>query len=142
MTSKFVSFLETVGKDFNKGLKFVLPWAEGAGEVAVAAFAPSLGPLFNSTVAAVVTAEQSAAAVGKQSGTGASKLAAVVQLMGPLIAQGLADAGKAHDDAAVQSYVNSVVTVLNAAPAPTPAANPALAGLYVQSPVVTGTGAV
>ena len=77
--------------------------------------------MFNATVSAVVTAEQAAAAVGKQTGSGASKLASVVTLMGPLISQGLKDAGKASDDTAVQGYVNSVVAVLNAAPAPSSA---------------------
>ena len=109
------SFLETVGRDFKK---FVLPYAATAGEVAVSAFAPALGPMFDSTVTAVVTAEKSAAAVGKQTGSGTQKLAAVVQLMGPLIAQGLQDAGKPNDTAAVEAYINSVVAVLNAAPAP------------------------
>jgi hypothetical protein len=71
-----------------------------------------------------VTAEQAAAAVGKQGETGPQKLAAVAQLMGPLIAQGLADAGKPNTDVEVQAYINSVVTILNTAPAPaaTPAA--------------------
>lgn len=118
MANRFISFLEAVGKDFKKGLDYILPWAEGAGEVAVKIFAPSLGPLFNQTVSAIVTAEQNAAAMGKQSGTGAKKLSDVLQLMGPLIAQGLADAGKTADDAAVQAYINAVVLVLNAAPAP------------------------
>jgi hypothetical protein len=121
MTNKFWSFLEAVGRDFKKGLTFILPFAQGAGEVAISLFAPALGPLFNQTVNAVITAEQAAAAVGKQTGSGAQKLAAVVQLMGPLIAQGLVDAGKASDIAAVQSYINAVVQVLNAAPSPIPA---------------------
>lgn len=118
----FKSWLQKVGEDFKKGLDFVLPYAETAGETAVGLFAPQLGPLFNSTVTAVATAEQNAAALGKQSGTGAQKLAAVVSIAGGLIKQGLADAGKASDDTAVQSYINSVVTVLNAAPAPAAAA--------------------
>jgi len=118
MTSKFVTFLEAVGRDFKKGLDYVLPIAATAGEVAVGIFAPSLSPLFNQTVAAVVTAEQSAAAVGKQSGTGAAKLASVVQLVGPLITQALNVAGKESDNAAVQNYVNAIVTILNAIPAP------------------------
>lgn len=118
MPNKFVSFLEAIGKDFKKGLDFVLPYAQTAGEVAVSLFAPSLGTLFNSTVNAVVTAEQAAAAASKQSGTGAQKLASVVQLMGPLIAQGLQDAGKPNDNAAVQAYISSIVTILNAVPAP------------------------
>ena len=128
MTNKFVSFLEAVGRGFKKGLDFILPIAETAGEVAVSIFAPALGPLFNQTVAAVMTAEQSAAAVGKQTGTGVQKLASVVQLMGPLIAQGLADAGKANDEAAVQAYINSIVTILNSIPAPPAPAPPVTTG--------------
>ena len=112
------TFLEAVGKDFKKGLDAILPYAETAGETAVSIFAPSLGPMFNSTVNAVVLAEQNAAAISKQSGSGVSKLASVVTLMGSLIKQGLTDAGKAADDTAVQNYVNSVVTILNSVPAP------------------------
>src|SRR5581483_5556754 len=113
MGNKFVSFLEAVGKDFVKGLNVILPLAQTGGEVAVSLFAPSLGPLFNSTVHAVITAEQNAAALGKQSGTGAQKLAAVISIAGGLIKQGLTDLGKAADDAAVQNYINAVVTILN-----------------------------
>lgn len=116
----FKSFLKHAGEDFKKGLEFILPWAATAGEAAVAAFAPQLGPMFNSTVTAVVQAEQNFAAIGKQSGTGASKLAAVVGVVGNLIKQGLSDAGKDSSDAAVQNYINSIVTILNAAPAPQP----------------------
>ena len=119
MSNKFISFLEAVGRDFKKGLDFILPYAETAGAAAVTIFAPSMGPLFNQTVSAVVTAEQAAAAVGKQTGSGAQKLAAVATLVGPLIKQGLTDAGKTADDAAVQSYINSVVTILNTVPAST-----------------------
>lgn len=118
MSNKFVSFLEAVGRDFQKGLKFILPIAAGAGEVAVAAFAPALGPMFNTTVSAVVLAEQKYTALGAQNGSGPKKLADVLQLVEPVIAQGLADAGKAHDTQAVTGYINSVVNVLNAAPAP------------------------
>lgn len=112
------TFLQKVGADFKKGLDFVLPYAEGAGSVAVQLFAPSLGPMFNQTVAAVVTAEQNAAAIGKQNGTGAQKLASVVSIAGELIKQGLSDAGLANDETAVQNYISSVVQILNAAPAP------------------------
>jgi hypothetical protein len=122
MSNKVLTFLEAVGKDFVKGLDVLLPYAATTGETAVALFAPALGPLFNQTVNAVITAEQSAAVISKQSGTGPSKLAAVVSIAGPLIAQGLAVAGKSSDTAAVQGYINSVVTVLNTAPAPAPAA--------------------
>lgn len=121
MTNKFVSFLEAVGKDFKKGLDVLLKFAPEA-ETAVGIFAPQLGPAFNTTVNAVVMAEQKYAALGKQTGTGQQKLADVLQIAEPVIAQSLADAGKANDTASVTNYVNSVVAVLNAAPAPTPAA--------------------
>jgi hypothetical protein len=114
----FKSFLEHVGHDFKRGLDFILPWAAGAGEVAVSLFAPALGPMFNSTVSAVVLAEQKATALGKATGSGPQKLADVLQLMEPVISQGLKDAGKDGSTAAVTNYINSVVQVLNAAPAP------------------------
>lgn len=113
----FKSALQKIGEDFKKGLDVILPWAETAGKVAVSIYAPALGPLFNQTVCAVALVEQKFAALGKQAGTGASKLADVLQIAGPLIKQGLADAGKDSDDAAVQGYINGVVAVLNAAPA-------------------------
>ena len=115
MANKFVSFLEAVGRDFKKAL----PWVGTMGEAAVSAFFPGVSAIFDKTVNAVLTAEQAAAAVGKQTGSGVSKAAAVVQLMGPLIQQALADAGKASDAAAVQNYINAVVTILNTTPATT-----------------------
>jgi hypothetical protein len=111
------SWLSKLGEDFKKGLDEVLPYAETTGEAAVSIFAPALGPLFNQTVCAIATAEQNFAAIGKQSGSGQSKLASVVQIAGGLIKQGLADAGKASDDAAVENYINAIVAVLNVAPA-------------------------
>lgn len=117
MSDKFVSTLETIGKDFEKGIAAILPYAETTGETAVSLFAPSLGPLFNSTVNIVATVEQKYAALGKQSGTGASKLADALQIGEPVIAQGLKIAGKSATTIDVTNYINSVVAVLNAAPA-------------------------
>jgi len=119
----FKSLMQHIGHDIKVGLDFILPWAEGAGELAVKVFAPGLGPMFNATVAAVALAEQKAAALNQQK-NGPQKLADVLQLMAPVISQGLADAGKASDQAAVINYINSVVQILNAAPAP--ASAPAL----------------
>lgn len=118
MSNKFVSWLEHVGQGFKKGLDFVLHIAETEGKVAVAIFAPALGPLFNTTVTAVAIAEQNLAALGKQSGSGEQKLALVLQMVQPVIAAGLADVGKANDTEAVTAYIKSVVTILNATPAP------------------------
>lgn len=118
MGSKFLSILETIGRDFEKGLRFVLPIAETAGECAVQIFFPALGPAYNSTVAAVALAEQKYASMGQQSGTGAQKLNDVIQIVGPVVAQALADAGKSNTADDVKNYVNSVVNVLNSAPSP------------------------
>lgn len=120
MSNKFVSFLEAVGRDFKKGLDFLLtnPFAVTAEQVVVTAMAPALLPTFTATKAAVILAEQNFAAVGKQTGSGVQKSAAVIQIAGQLIKQGLGDAGKANDDAAVQKWIDFVVSGLNAAPAP------------------------
>lgn len=115
----FKSVLQAIGEDFLKGLAAILPYAQTVGETAVSLFAPALGPLFNTTVSIVSAAEQKYAALGKQSGTGTSKLADALQIGEPVIAQGLKAAGKASDTAAVTAYINNVVAVLNAAPAKT-----------------------
>ena len=122
--NRFVSFLEALGHDFKTGFTKAMPIIETAGETAVSIFAPGASALFNQTVAAAITAEQSAAAVGQQSGTGAQKLAAVASLMGPLIKQALTDVGKTADDASVQKYISAVVTILNTVPAPAPVQAP------------------
>ena len=109
----FKSVLQKIGEDFEK----VLPWLEKGGQV-LAVFDPSLGALFNTTVNIVGTVEQKYAALGQQSGTGTAKLADALQIGLPVIAQGLKLAGKSSTTADVTNYVNAVVAVLNAAPAP------------------------
>ena len=61
--------------------------------------------------------EQKYAALGKQNGTGVSKLADALLIGEPLIAQFLADVGREHDTTAVTKFINEVVDILNAAPA-------------------------
>jgi len=108
----FKSFLQQVGEDFQKAL----PWLQKAGAFA-SVFDPSLGTLFSTTVNIVATVEQKYAALGKQSGTGTAKLADALAIGEPVIAQGLKLAGKSSTTADVTNYINSIVTVLNAAPA-------------------------
>jgi hypothetical protein len=91
---------------------------------------PALGPLFNLTAQAVLTAEANFAAIGKSEGTGAQKLAAVVTNAGNLIEQGLKDAGVSNvTQQTIENYISAVVTILNATPAsvstPAPAGLPA-----------------
>jgi hypothetical protein len=109
----FKSFLTAVGEDFTKAL----PWLQKGGAV-MAVLDPSLGALFNTTVNIVATVEQKYAALGKQSGTGTAKLADALLIGEPVIAQGLKLAGKSSTTADVTNYISSVVTVLNATPAP------------------------
>lgn len=108
----FKSFLQQVGEDFQKAL----PWLQEAGELTTI-FDPSLGVLFNTTLNIVSTVEQKYAALGKQSGTGASKLADALQIGEPVIAQGLKLAGKSSDTASVTNYINAVVAVASTVPA-------------------------
>jgi hypothetical protein len=113
MTSKFVSFLEAVGKDFTNAL----PWLQKGGAV-LTLFDPAMGSLFNTTLNIVAVVEQKWAALGQQSGTGIQKLADAVQIGEPVIAQGLKLAGKPSTTADVEAYINSVVAVASLAPAP------------------------
>jgi hypothetical protein len=113
----FKSWLTKVGEDFKKGLDFLLTNPVAVAGEEVAANMLGVGPLFNTTKVAIALAEQNLSAVGKQTGTGLQKSAAVVGIAGNLIKQGLADAGMANDDVAVQKWIDSVVTVLKTAPA-------------------------
>lgn len=116
----FTSIMKAIGKDVEK--VFLSPWfqtgvhlAEGVIGLAV----PALGPAFNLTAQAVMTAEANFAAVGQASGTGASKLASVIATSGNLIAQCLKDSGAQNvTQDKVAGYINAVVAILNAAPTP------------------------
>ena len=113
----FISFLDAVGKDFKIALDAVLPWAKGAGSVAISIFDPAIAPLFNATLGVVAQTEQKFAAMGQQTGTGAQKLSDVITIMGPLIQQGFIAAGQDSTPAAVEKFINAAVAILNAAPA-------------------------
>ena len=123
----FVSVMKTIGKDVEK--IFLSPWFQTGVHVAegvVGLAVPALGPAFNLTMQAVMTAEANFAAIGQQNGTGPQKLASVIQTSGNLIAQALKDAGVSNvSQQTVAGYIGSVVTILNATPA-IPAAPSAL----------------
>jgi len=120
----FVGFLEAAGKDFAKGLGYVVKIA-----VPVEALAKLLFPQFAPTITAGVDAatliqnavllvEQKWAAAGKQNGTGAQKLAEVMTLAESAVTAILTQFGVHADTAYVTSLVNAVVAVLNVAAAP------------------------
>lgn len=123
MSNKFVSFLKAVGHDVKWFLDVILPYAASTGQAAVNIFAPQFGPAYAATVQAVITMEQSAQKVKDAGGTMTSqqKAAAVFGLVGPIIKQALVDAGKDASDVGIQRFIDSVVLILDTAPAPIPA---------------------
>ena len=95
----FQGVLQTIGKDFAKGLKFAVTYAVPIEKLAGLLF-PSAAPVANELADAtaliqnaVLLVEQKFAASGVQSGTGAQKLAEVLLLAGDTVTQLLVKAG-------------------------------------------------
>ena len=115
----FVGVLETIGKDFSKGLNWAVTYAVPV-EKLVALLYPPAAPVAT-TVAdattliqnAVMLVEQKYAAAGVQNGTGAQKLAEVMTLTEPTVVALLKQAGVTVDASYVSSLVSAVVSILN-----------------------------
>jgi hypothetical protein len=129
----FLSLLSAIGKFFEKGLTFIVQYLPGAATLASLIFPPAAAPLAEAVSVAtllqnaVAMAEQKYAAAGVQSGTGAQKLAEVLEvssaavttlLAQPAVAKALNDAGIVVDSSYITSLVNAVVAILNVQPAP------------------------
>ena len=131
----FTGVLESIGKGFARGLHWAITYAVPAEKLAgllFPAIAPETTAIADATgliQTAVLQVEQKFAAAGVQNGTGAQKLAEVVLLAGPAVAQLLTQAGIAANSAYVQRLVSAVVAILNvqAMPAATLPATPARA---------------
>jgi hypothetical protein len=115
----FIGILETIGKGFAKGLGWAVAYAIPV-EKLVALLFPAAAPvaigLADATSlvqTAVLLVEQKYAAAGLQSGSGAQKLAEVMQLIEPVVAKLLTSAGIAASTAYIQSLVSAVVAILN-----------------------------
>jgi hypothetical protein len=115
----FSGVLEAIGKGFEKGLKWAVNYAIPV-EKLVALLFPAAAPVAigiadaTSLVQnAVLLVEQKYAAAGVQSGTGAQKLAEVILLVEPTVAQLLTQAGIAASTSYIQSLVSAVVAILN-----------------------------
>jgi len=124
----FFSVLKTVGKDFEKGLKWAVEYAVPV-EKLVAILFPAAAPVAEGLAdatsliqTAVLLVEQKYAASGVQSGTGAQKLSEVMLLTEQSVAALLAKAGVTADSAYIQSVVTAVVAILNAQSVTTAAA--------------------
>jgi hypothetical protein len=123
--NKFVGFLESMGKAFEKGLAWAVQYALPV-EKLVALLFPAAGPevavLADATGLiqnAVLEVEQKYAAAGVQTGSGTQKLATVMALAGPAVTSLLIQAGiKEPTTDYVESLVNAVVAILNVQAAP------------------------
>ena len=105
---------KSVLSDIGNGLKkfFSVAVAEATAiEPFVDQLFPGIAPLYNTVLAEVAKAEAAAVAAGSQNGTGAQKLALVVQAVAAAFPQ--------YTPAQLTVVINGVVAGLNAIPAPT-----------------------
>jgi hypothetical protein len=115
----FLSVLEEVGKDFEKGLKWAVEYAIPVEKLVVLLFpqaAPAVIAIADATTliqGAVLLVEQKYAASGAQTGTGPQKLAEVMVLAGSAVISLLKGAGISASNSYVESLVSAVVGVLN-----------------------------
>jgi len=115
----FIGVLETIGKDFAKGLKWAVTYAVPVGSLVSLLFpaaAPAVAEVTSATNLiqnAVLAVEQKFAAAGAQNGTGPQKLAEVLTLAEDAVTTLLKQAGINADTAYVTNLVNAVVAILN-----------------------------
>jgi hypothetical protein len=123
----FTGVLQTIGRDFAKGLSWAVTYAVPVEKLVALLFpaaAPAVTAVADATSliqTAVLQVEQKFAAAGVQSGTGAQKLSEVLLLAGPAVTQLLAQAGINASSAYIQSLVSAVVAILNAQSMPSTA---------------------
>lgn len=120
----FIGFLESIGKDFLKGLEYAVKYALPV-EKLVALLFPAAAPVASEVVdatqliqTAVLQVEQKYAAAGIQSGTGTQKLAEVLLLTSQAVTALLKQANIVADTSYVQNLINAVVAILNFQTAP------------------------
>lgn len=115
----FIGVLETVGKEFAKGLKWAVVYAVPVEKLVGLLFPeaqPAVTAVVDATVLiqnAVLLVEQKYAASGAQSGTGTQKLAEVVLLTGNAVTSLLAKAGVTASSSFIENLVTAVVSILN-----------------------------
>jgi hypothetical protein len=125
----FKSILSDIGNGIKKVFTVGDAVAKDAEPFVDLAF-PGVAPLFNAIVQQVGLAEASAAAAGEQTGTGAQKLAVVMQSIEGSIAnfEKTNNVTTPMTQEQIEAAANAVVAFLNALPAGTPvAAAPAAA---------------
>ena len=120
----FIGVLETIGKGFEKGLKWALAYAIPVEKLLALLF-PAVSPVIAEVVDAttliqnaILLVEQKYAASGVQSGTGAEKLAEVLLLTEQTVTSLLAKAGIEADSSYIAGIISAVVAILNVQQAP------------------------
>ncbi len=115
----FTSVLETIGKGFEKGLKWAVEFAVPVEKLvgllfpAAAPVAAGVADATSLIQTAVLLVEQKYAASGVQSGTGAQKLSEVMLLTEQAVISLLSAAGIKADSTYLQQIVSAVVAILN-----------------------------
>ena len=123
----FLSVLQSIGKDFAKGLKFAVTYAIPTEKLVGLLFpgtAPALAGVASATTLiqnAVLLVEQKYGASGTQTGTGEQKLAEVVTLTGDAVTNLLSKSGITVTPDYIEKLVSAVVAILNVQPAASPA---------------------
>lgn len=119
--NKFETFLSAVGKKTVSVLKAILkaavPIAQEA-EPLIAIANPALGAEFALVTNAVASAETKFALSGAQTGTGAQKMAAVIDAVSSELLPKLTAVGLTPEQAQakIQQYAEATVTILNTFP--------------------------
>jgi hypothetical protein len=133
MEMSFTSVLETIGKGFEKGLKWAVEFAVPVEKLVALLFpaaAPAAAGVADATSliqTAVLLVEQKYAASGVQNGTGTQKLSEVMLLTEQAVTSLLSQAGISADSSYLQSLVSAVVAILNVQNAQVPAATTTVA---------------
>jgi uncharacterized membrane protein len=124
----FTSVLETIGKGFEKGLKWAVEFAVPVEKLvgllfpAAAPVAAGVADATSLIQTAVLLVEQKYAASGVQNGTGAQKLSEVMLLTEQAVTSLLGAAGVSTDSSYLESLVSAVVAILNVQGVQAPAA--------------------
>jgi hypothetical protein len=115
--ASFTSILSAIGNGLKKFFGIAVTVATDA-EPLVDTLFPGVAALYNLTVNEVAKAEAAAIAAGQQSGTGAQKLALVLQAIEPAFQQYAQATGvpSAAQTATITAWINGVVATLNAIP--------------------------
>ena len=129
----FTGLLDSIGRNFAKGLSWAVTYAVPLEKLVGLLFpqvAPATTALADATMliqTAILQVEQKFAALGTQSGTGAQKLSEVMLLVEQVVTELLQQAGITADAGYIEKLISAVVAILNVQTVPAAATSPAKA---------------